>query len=653
MKQDFQFPAYMLRQKRWMARTRGTKLPFSVLDDPPTDVKDKAWRYQWNRRSVWSNFETAFAFLVEEPTEVEGLCYVLHPAGEEKEQLRLVCLDFDKCIKDGACDSDVLQLTRELNTFVELSKNGNGVHVFGLVRCKPFKNALQRDFGSCKVDVLCSAQVAVTGTIFESFDTLREIPFDVINQFQLKDQIADDVDRSDAWSEEFDPVGPIDYLVDHMTTWPLCARSTKGSQLGEGGDVEMYRAACHLARHGVTGETAVELLQLVPADPEFTESELRHKVECAFRSVHDAEDCFGEQSAQNEFDVIEGYVPPSDDDKTRTRYGFLPIRLDKLEEMDLEVGFVVKSLLVDREGLFIGGREKSFKTGIAADLALSLSTGVPFLNRFEVLCERKTVSFFTAEIGLPTAQTLFSRIRRAKGLPSGAIKSVDIIESLPTFQLHPHTGKPVDPLAITGLRQYFEDRRPDVAVFDPLYLAMTGASVGDMYAIGGVLNNMAMVCREFGIWPVFCHHAKKDPAKEYQPMELTDFYGSGVSAFARQWMLMSHAEPFEGGRASLYCNAGGSAAGDCGLWRVNIFEGQSDEILDRKWDVVVEDERNDGGNANEEEVLQALRYFCAPESIQSIATYAELDASLTKKILVRLVKEDKATLVNNKFQIGS
>jgi len=414
----------------------------------------------------------------------------------------------------------------------------------------------------------------------------------------------------------------------------------------------MFRAACHLARHGVTGHEAIDLLGHVEADPAFSEEELRHKIESAYRSV-DAEDEFGVEGSHNEFDII-----PDDrleDEKIKDKYGFTPIRFCDLAEMDLDVSFAVEGLLVDKEGLFIGGREKSFKTGIAADLALSLTSGAPFLDRFNVLGERKKVAFFTAEIGLRAAKGLFSRICRAKGIAVETVSDIDIIDTLPSFQLDPKNPKrSIDPAAINGLMQYFKDALPNVAVFDPLYLAMTGASVGDMYAIGGVLNNMNKICRLFDIWPVFCHHARKDQAKEFTPMDLGDFYGSGVSAFARQWLLLSHAEPFYLGKASLYMNAGGSAAGDCGLWRVGITEGKSDELLDRKWgiDVLGQDQEVEESN-HEEDILQALNYFRVPQSTTSIADYAQLDVSVAKKVLISLVKSGQADMLNGKFQIST
>lgn len=650
---DFCFPKYMTDQRRWMVRTTDTtrtKLPQSPLEAKPEAYDHPTnWRFAWNNPLVWGTFAESLKCWGDDMGAIAGFCYVLHPGNDFVVQTRLICLDFDNAIDDdGKVDPAVMALLVKLKTFVEISVSGRGLHAFILVVCKPFKNALQRPIGNCRVDILCSSQVAVTGQSFKpEWVDLRTVPTEFIEALGLKEKKAVESDIPDIWTDEYSPEGPTDYLVEHMEDWATCYRSSKGSQLGEGGDVELFRAACHLARKGVTGVEADRLLQYVPADPPFSEEERRHKIESAFVSV-DSEGEYGIDSAALQFPAIE-----VEKDTDQENFGFVPIRLTDLEKMDLEVAFAVDRLLVEGEGLFIGGREKTFKTGIAADLAISLATGVSFLDTFDIVSKPKTIAFFTAEIGQRAAKSLFGRIRKAKGIKEGVLDSIDVIDSLPSFHLNPHTAKPSDPKAIAGLKRYFEWRAPDVAIFDPLYLAMTGASVGDMYAIGGVLNHMAKICQHYGVWPIFCHHARKDQTKDFQPMELGDMYGSGVSAFARQWLLLSHAEPFENGQASLYCKAGGSAAGDCGLWRVCIDEGRPDELIDRRWRVTVEDETGaDSVENNEEVILQALGYFVVPQTLQSIATYAEIDKGAAEKTLIRLVKSGRADLLDNKYRIA-
>lgn len=311
----------------------------------------------------------------------------------------------------------------------------------------------------------------------------------------------------------------------------------------------------------------------------------------------------------------------------------------------MSIEFIVDKLFVDKEPMFIGGREKSQKTNIAADLCYSLASGHPFLGKFAILRTCKAV-FFTAEIGFPAAKNLFNRIRIAKDFQPGQVRNLDIVDKVPSF------GQRADARAITGLRAYFGTHKPEVAVFDPLYLGMGGASVGDMYEIGAILRNVSSVCRDFNIWPIFCHHAKKDQSKEYQPMELGDFYGSGVSAFARQWLLVSHAEPFADGHASLYARIGGSAAGDCGLWRINIDEGMPDEIVDRTWIVDVQDEKEMTQENGEAAIMEALKHHCTPESAKTLAEFAGVELRVARKVLTDMVKANNGvTTKGGKFQL--
>lgn len=638
-----QFPSYMLSQRRWMVRPTSSaraKLPQSPLPKCPPEFSGdrEKWRFAWADPAVWGSIEEAIDCWVEDD-DMAGLCYVLHPAGDSGKARRLICLDFDGALDPGL-DPAVESLLNRLNTYAEVSISGRGVHAFIFVECEPFRNMLKVPIGEVTVDVLCSSQVAVTGQIYQHPSTnageINQVNACILQELGELRPVTENRDCPDFWSAPNDGIrSDHEYMIRHMEEHDPCIE-------GRGGDMQMYKAACHLARHGVTGWDAVNLLALVDQRPAFSTEELQHKVEQAWGAVQSDEE-FGIQG----LDCFDKLPEPQGD------YGFTPIRLSDLSVQDLTLEYVVEGLLIDKEGLFIGGREKCFKTSIAADLAMSLSAldGM-FLGRFPVLGERKKVSFFTAEIGLRSAKALFERIAQAKGVNLGNVDNVDVIDKLPSFQLT-RDGKPADPAGLDGLKRYFRERKPDVAIFDPLYLAVIGTTVGDMYSMGGVLSKMDAMCREADIWPIFCHHAKKDATKEYQPMALSDLYGAGVAAFARQWLLMSHAEPYEQGKATLLCRAGGSAVGDAGLWRVEIDEGIGDAIANRRWDVTVtnEDEQTESP-AIRESVLQALRYFGSiPESVKSIAIYANVNELVARDVLVTLVHDGEADMKSGKFFI--
>lgn len=646
-----QYPSFMTEQRRWMVRPadRG-KLPRSPFWQCPVDYKplpgkeDRHWAYQWQNSAVWGTFEDALNYWACNSRDIVGVNYALHPTGENHKHKRLVCLDFDNAIDErGNLDPVVAATLQELDTYVELSMRKLGLHAFVFVDCETFKNATQIVVGDCNVDILCSAQVATTGNTYQAYTELRQAPFELINSLRVKAKTSTTNEGGvDWWGKVYEGISLSSmHLAHRMETWKTCYRSSKGSTLGGGGDAEFFKAACCLMRYGVVGWEADALLQLISVDPiNFTEEERRHKLECAWRETK-ADGTFNTESVEATFPDTP--TPPS---KSQDEvFGFKYVPLHELELMDLSIEFIVDKIFVDKEPMFIGGREKSQKTNIAADLCYSLASGHPFLGKFNILQKRKVV-FFTAEIGFPAAKNLFDRIRKAKGFEQGQVRNVGIVDSVPSFGLRTNLR------AVAGLRACFSIHNPQVAVFDPLYLGMGGVSISDMNEIGEILRKISAVCREFDVWPIFCHHACKDRNKEYQPMELGDFYGAGVSAFARQWLLVSHAEPFANGRTSLYARMGGSAAGDCGLWRINIDEGMPDEIVDRTWIVDVQDEKEVTQEGGEKAIVEALQYHGMPESVKTLAEFAGIEIRIARAVLTDMVKANKGvTTKGGKFQL--
>ena len=587
------FPTYMKDQARWMIRHPG-KLPLSAHESKPfdyeppnglTDATVTQWRYRWNVPAVWSTYEAAKSVL-ERDDSLEGLCYVLHPAGHDGDIIRLICLDFDGCYdEDGNLDPAVAAILEDLDGFVEYSRSRRGLHLFVLVRTRPFTNIRGAAIGGCKVDVLCNAQVAVTGDVL--FDNLIEISFEELNDlpfFTFK-EVVDESDHNDLWDDDADGIDPShEYLIDVMENWPTAVS-------GEHGQQKLFAAACRVLQHGVNGHEAELLLELMPADPPFSQADIRRTIQCAVPHVladgsidtlSQDDIKWGEPGSddgdEDEFEVVEV-------EKITGNYGFDPVPVRELMRKDLKLEYIVEGAFVGEGSMFIGGREKCFKTGVAVDLLISLATGRPFLGEFKVN-RRIRSTLFTAEIGMPSAQNLFQRIATSKDIDPLDLDGIDIVDTIPTFTIDKRTGQPVCIEAIRGLKRYLDEKRPDAVIFDPLYFAMGGSGVGDMYEIGAVLKNISELCKAYGVWAIYCHHAKKGSAEdEGRPMQLTDLYGAGVGAYARQWVLLSHAEPFRNGVANLFMGIGGSAQGDRGTWKLTIDEGIPDDILGRGWDV--------------------------------------------------------------------
>jgi len=618
--------------------------------EPPPGQEDpnaSYWRWRWNVAEVLAEYKTAKSYLDRHSDQFEGLTFVLHPFGQHEKRTRLICLDFDKAIIKGEVDPDVADLVDVLDSFTEFSKSGRGLHVFVLVEdCPAFANNIRKTVGGCKVDVLCSNAVNVTGEVFNGHEELNTISYSELEAlpfFEYKEPKGLSHERPEWWSED-----ALEDVPEHLRDF-IPAMESETAVEGEGGSITLFAAACRLMRHGVVGREAEALLRLVPAVPPFSPEHIQRTVECAFNQTdHDGEF----NNPVPEFGEIE--EPPAPDpeeleeDDREKRYGFNFMSMEELDEADLVLEYLIDGAFVDGGSLFIGGREKTFKTCIAADLLVSLATQTPFLGHFPVLQRRRSV-LFTAEIGMARAKTLIKSITDSKGIALGQVKGMDVVDTVPTFTMR--TEK--DEARIRKLKTYIKERKPEVAVFDPLYFAMGGASVGDMYEIGEILRTVTEICKEHGVWPVFCHHARKDANKEYDPMDLSDFYGSGVGAFARQWMLLSHSAPFRGGVANLYANIGGSSQGARGLFDIKIDEGQSDEITERRWDVTVSHSKDEGGHVSTLAATQAMEGL-APVSPAELAIHMNCkgqEAAL-EKILHELVRDGRVSMKSRKFELS-
>lgn len=262
-------------------------------------------------------------------------------------------------------------------------------------------------------------------------------------------------------------------------------------------------------------------------------------------------------------------------------WSFSPIDSRQLDEETESPEWLIKRLLVKGQPGVVGGPQKSGKTTISIDLAVSLATGTPFLGTFDVYKRRRT-AVISGESGRWTIMNVARQVCRSKGV---RLPSVDVLWQ---FDL----PKLADPLHLSGLRAGLRERRVEVLVVDPLYLCLlNGAaevSASNLYQTGPLLLGIASACLEAGATPVLLHHTNRPANAKREPLELGDLAFSGIAEFARQWVLLNRRERFVPGEPSkLWMSAGGSS-GQCGLWAVDVDEGQlDDDFQGRKWEVTV------------------------------------------------------------------
>jgi replicative DNA helicase len=281
-------------------------------------------------------------------------------------------------------------------------------------------------------------------------------------------------------------------------------------------------------------------------------------------------------------------VEPEGDGKPPEGFAWRAVDLATLAGAARRPEMLVKRLVVRNQPMIVGAPHKTLKTSVMCDLAVSLATGTPFLGTFNVYRPVK-VALFSGESGEWTLTETFRRVCVARGIDfaSTAGRLLVQAEGLPQLSNAEH---------MDYLRLMLDRERVEVFILDPLYLTLLSGMQGDpakaanLYAMGPLFQNVARACLDVGATPKLVHHTQRAAARSRDPLGLEDLAYAGVAEFARQWLLLSRREDYDGARPGthkLWMNAGGSA-GHGGLWALDIEEGEAGDNLDgRVWDVAV------------------------------------------------------------------
>ncbi|WP_404309462.1 AAA family ATPase [Neorhodopirellula lusitana] len=238
---------------------------------------------------------------------------------------------------------------------------------------------------------------------------------------------------------------------------------------------------------------------------------------------------------------------------------------ERLKQEPKPVDWLIPNILSRHEPAILGGPEKSMKTSLAADLAVSIAAGSPFLGSIEPGA-KENVFFLSAEIRQRSLDDLFRRIVSARGvdLEPGSIQS-----SSETIRFD-NTAN------LAWLGRILEKNDTGVFFLDPAYLSFSGDGAENLMKQGERFQALNKVCRDNGTTLVMLHHTKAiDPRTggTYRPTKLGDLSWSGYKEFARQWLLINRRGEYDyKGNHRLWLTAGGST-GHSGLYGVDIAEG--------------------------------------------------------------------------------
>lgn len=257
----------------------------------------------------------------------------------------------------------------------------------------------------------------------------------------------------------------------------------------------------------------------------------------------------------------------------------------ELDAGDFQQAYLCEGVLPACQVGVIGGRFKTLKTTISAELVISVGSGTPFLGHFAVP-KPKPVIMLSCESGLAAIQDMARRICAAKGLRLAELENVHWSSSLIQLTNEEHLG---------ALTKYVTDVGAELLLIDPTYLVLGEAadSAANVYGMGQFFAKVTALSKETGAAVAMVHHTKKSRGPEtekFSPPELEELAGAGICEWSRFWMLLGRRSEFDPqtGTHRLWLSCGGSA-GHSNLVGVDACEGLQTDPGGRRWEVSVSD----------------------------------------------------------------
>ena len=243
--------------------------------------------------------------------------------------------------------------------------------------------------------------------------------------------------------------------------------------------------------------------------------------------------------------------------------------------------------VVAGQNLIMGGPQKAMKTSVALDLVISVSSGVPFLNMFEVprACP---VAFVSGESGNATLREAAMAIAVSKRVRLST--ELYLSFALPSLAIEEHLAVLENEIVEKGL---------GLMIVDPAYLALLDSvsstvSPSSVFAMGPILRHYAEIGDRTGCTMALIHHTKKG-MKTRLRLTLDDLSQAGFAEFARQWFLINRrAVLTDNTPHRLICTVGGSA-GHFGHYDVDALDMR--EHVGRVWEVTASESTEESKKA--------------------------------------------------------
>jgi hypothetical protein len=202
---------------------------------------------------------------------------------------------------------------------------------------------------------------------------------------------------------------------------------------------------------------------------------------------------------------------------------------------DAAVDWLVEDVLSADQPTIFGAKQKSLKTTLMTDLAVSLATGWPWLKKFNIPRPRK-VLFITGESSQRATMRKIRRAAEARNLAAEDIGDRIHVEAM-NFPSLPNAEH---------CKQIAEDVRAnkfEAVLLDPLYMGLQGVNTANLTEVGPAMRQFMQAC-----YPAACviaHHVRKTASYDDAP-NLEDLSQAGIAEFAGNYWLMGRMSEYQG-----------------------------------------------------------------------------------------------------------
>lgn len=174
-------------------------------------------------------------------------------------------------------------------------------------------------------------------------------------------------------------------------------------------------------------------------------------------------------------------------------------KVSELKQVCQDSRWLIDGLWLSEGIGMLAAQPKTGKSWLGLDMAVSIASGKPCLDQFEVKTPKK-VLFFNAEDTQAIQRDRFENIKKAKGIDI-ELPNLGVITSEDGLRLDTEEG-------IQSLRKIVSEFKPDLLILDP-FIRMHEISESDTTAVAKVLKGLRKLKDDFGTGVMLVHHATK------------------------------------------------------------------------------------------------------------------------------------------------